>query len=291
MGLDAINSGRTNVLTSPVTLTADLTLANGEKIDNDTDGTVYLQGAGGTNNEDLGIDLETTANAAALISTTSVTTLDLAAVGTTVKLANDQTIVSDTNNEIQLGDGTEDVSFGFGTSNEVTVTTDTGVTRVDFEDIGVKTSVPLFLLAEQHFCGQGANGTTPTYIGPVLQSLADDMRTYVYGAAGCDGLDNTTEATADAPLDRIQALEVHGMVCSVTGGTDDVYTFQLRDDTADVTGVTCNVTLDGGLQTCQVILDAPVTVATASALAVKQVAATDDNCSACDTECFVYFSF
>lgn len=221
-----------------------------------------------------------------------VTFGDDVSIGGNITLENSETIKNDTNNEIEFGNGTEDLSLGFGTSNECTVTTDSGVTRVDFGSIGLKTDTPLLRIESQHFCGQGANGTTATYIGPVLKSAAADETTYVFGAAGCDGLDNTTEATADAPLDTRGDIKVVGMTCVIAdGGTDDVYTFQMRDDTADVTGVTCNVTLDGsGDDTCSVILDAPVTVASASAVAVKQVAATDDDCSGCDTECFVYYT-
>lgn len=213
------------------------------------------------------------------------------AAGTTLTLANGGTIANDTNNEIQLAEGSEDISFGFGTANEATVTTDTGVTRVDFESIGVRTTTPLFLTDVIRFCGQGANGTTAQYMGPV--PFDDTEADLAYGGAGCDGLDSSTEATADAPWAPGYDFKVIGMMCSVDdGGTDDVYTFQMRDDTADVTGVTCNVTLDGsGFDSCTVVLEAPVTVAAASAIAVKAVAATDDDCSACDQECKVFITY
>lgn len=173
-----------------------------------------------------------------------------------------------------------------------TLSSTLGVAGLTTATGGVYTTKPLFLLEDYHFCGQGANGTTATYIGPNLPHRQDDMSTYKFGGAGCDGLDNTTEATADAPIEYAGAIKVVGMACTITdGGTDDVYTFQARDDTADIAGVTCSITLDGaGTDTCSVILAAPVTVAAGSALAIKQVADTDDNCSACDTECFLYFT-
>lgn len=241
--------------------------------------------------EDLivGDDLTVTDDATITGDLTVTTTTTL---NSTVTLENDEVIKNDTNNEIEFGNGTEDISLGFGTSNECTVTTDSGVTRVDFGSIGVKTDTPLTILDSQHFCGQGANGATSSYIGPVLKSAAADETTYVFGAAGCDGLDSTTEATADNPLNRAGAINVVGMACTITdGGTDDAYAFQLRDDTADVTGVTCSITLDGsGTDVCSVILDAPVAVAHGSAMAVKQTG-TDDDCSGCDTECYVYFTY
>lgn len=154
---------------------------------------------------------------------------------------------------------------------------------------------PMTLLGQAYFCGQGANGTTATYIPPVVWSLADDMTTYVYGAAGCDGLDNTTETSGDGVIlgGAGSALKIVGMACAVDdGGTDDVYTFQLRDDAADVTGATCSVTLDGsGFDTCSVRLAAPVTAAAGSLMAIEQAAATDDDCSACDTECTVFYTY
>jgi hypothetical protein len=75
------------------------------------------------------------------------------------------------------------------------------------------------------------------------------------------------------------------------GGTNDSYTFQLRDDTADVSGATCSITLDGSAKGCSVVLTAPVTVAGGSAVAVKEVASVDDNMSSVDTECVVFFTF
>jgi len=58
-------------------LTGDLTLEKGEIIDNSTDGIICLQGAGGTNNEDICFDLETLANIPSIISNTGVTRLSI----------------------------------------------------------------------------------------------------------------------------------------------------------------------------------------------------------------------
>jgi len=266
---------------------ASIILANDETIKNDNDGEIEL----GDGTEDLAFSFGT--NACVLSSDTGVVEFDMGAVGTTVKLANDQTIVSDTDEEIQFGD-TEDTSLGFGTSNEVTVTSDTGVTRWDFGDIGVKTGTPLFMVSSVRFCGNAANATTAVYMPPVQLSTASDMTTYEFGAAGCDGLDNTTETSGDDLLDGAGGLDVsvHGMKCGISAaGTDDTYTFQLRDDAADVTGVTCSVVLDGSAQQCEVLLDEPVVVAAGSLWAVQSAADTDDDVSSADVECQVFYSF
>jgi len=159
---------------------------------------------------------------------------------------------------------------------------------------GIKSTLPLLMVQSAYFCGNGANATTAVYMPSVGHWLADDLTTFTYGAAGCDGLDDTTETSGDGLLQGSGALavKVMGMACGISAaGTDDVYTFQLRDDTADVTGVTCDVTLDGAIQACSVILDAPVTLAAGSLIAVKNVAATDDNVSAADVECQVFFTY
>ena len=59
----------------------DITLENDEIIDNGTDGKVCLQGGGGSNNEDICFDLETTADTVTLSTTTGVTNLDLGTLG------------------------------------------------------------------------------------------------------------------------------------------------------------------------------------------------------------------
>lgn len=157
-----------------------------------------------------------------------------------------------------------------------------------------KLGTTLAMVGSAYFCGNGANATTAVYMPPLQVSTAADMTTYEYGAPGCDGLDNTSETDGDDLLEGNGALDVKvvGMACGISAaGTDDTYTFQLRDDAADVTGVTCNVTLDGSIQACSVLLDAPVTVAAGSLWAVKSVADTDDNVSSADVECQVFYTY
>lgn len=56
-----------------VPMTGDITLENAEIIDNGTDGIICLQGAGGTNNEDICFDLESFSNSAIIQSNTGAT--------------------------------------------------------------------------------------------------------------------------------------------------------------------------------------------------------------------------
>ncbi|MCK5602434.1 hypothetical protein KAR91_11205 [Candidatus Pacearchaeota archaeon] len=58
-------------------LTGNIILENGEIVDNSTDGKVCLRGGGGTNNEDVCFDLETTVNNVNLFSNTGVSSFNL----------------------------------------------------------------------------------------------------------------------------------------------------------------------------------------------------------------------
>jgi hypothetical protein len=154
---------------------------------------------------------------------------------------------------------------------------------------GVAMPIAATALAKIRFCGNGPNATTATYVGPVLDSdYGTDMS---FGGTGCDGKDNTTEATADAVWSTSFAFKPVAMVCSSTCGTDDVMTAQLRDDTANVTGMTCDITLNGTAAQCSVRDASPATVAAGSTIAVKLVNGTDDNCSSGDVECLLFITF
>lgn len=154
---------------------------------------------------------------------------------------------------------------------------------------GVNMAVPAMALTEIRFCGNGPNATTATYIGPVVE--ADFGADMTFGAAGCDAKDNTTEATADAPWNPSLAFKPVAMVCTTTCGTDDTMTLQLRDDTANVAGMTCDITLAGAAAQCVVRDASPATVAANSAIAIRVVNSTDDNCSAGDIECRVFVTY
>lgn len=156
---------------------------------------------------------------------------------------------------------------------------------------GVKTTKPLFNYDKLRFCGNGSNGTTPWFDGPVLES--DTATDFSLGSAGCDGNDSATEGTADRPIDAYSIIKIVGMACvTQAGGTSNTNTFQLRTATADVAGVTCAVTNDNTLaKQCSVILAAPVAIALGATLAVKNVQSGSDDMSAKDMGCTAYYSY
>lgn len=185
-----------------------------------------------------------------------------------------------------------------GDSTETVIVT--GTTTVDAFHVDTGTSVfdegaDFATLAASldviRFCGNGPNATTTVYVGPVVE--ADFGTNMTYGEAGCDAKDNTTEATADAPWHPAFAFQPVAMVCVTGCGTDDTMTLQLRDDTANVTGMTCNITLTGSAAQCQVRDSTPATVAANSAVAISVVNDTDDDCSGAgnDVECRVYIDY
>lgn len=156
---------------------------------------------------------------------------------------------------------------------------------------GLSTTKPLFLHDRLRFCGNGSNGATAWYDGPVLES--DGATDFSIGSAGCDANDSGTEATADRPIDAYHVIKVVGMECvTQAGGAADTNTFQLRNATANVSGMVCTVTNDGSLaKQCSVILAAPVTVPVNTTLAIKNTQSGTDDMSAKDMGCTVYYTF
>jgi signal peptide peptidase SppA len=166
-----------------------LTLANDQTIVSDTDNEIQI----GDNSEDISFGFSG-ANIVDLSSDTGVVQIDFAAVGTTLTLANDQTIISDTDNEIQFGDNNEDISLGFGTGNTVEITSDSGVTKVDFTTINLETDGTFQVLGSGATigweAGSGANtacATTCSGTGACVIGYDTGGNTFV----DCDG------ATAD----------------------------------------------------------------------------------------------
>jgi len=155
--------------------------------------------------------------------------------------------------------------------------------------VGLEAPVVATALSEIRFCGNGPNGAVATYIGPVL--AADHGTDMTFGAAGCDGKDNTTEATADAVWTEGVAFKPVAMTCWSTCGTDDVMSVQLREDASDVTGLACDLTLNGAAAQCSDRLATPETVAAGSTLAIKVVNSTDDDCSSGSVECRVFVTY
>lgn len=172
----------------------------------------------------------------------------------------------------------------FAFDNDVTVGNDLTVTAA------ANVAVPAMLLTQVRFCGNGSNGNTPMYNGPVLESDMDNDMTF--GGAVCDANDSTTETDVDDDAVVGFAYKPTGMVCAIAaGGTDDTVTFQLREDQSDVTGITCNVVMDGAAaKQCSVRLSSPETVAAGSLVDIKIVAENED-LTAIDAECRVFVTF
>lgn len=103
------------------------------------------------------------------------------------------------------------------------------------------------------FCGQLGNNTT-TYLGPSFADGSSGGEGFANDAGGaiCNGLDSTTEATADAPLFTNFGVYVTGMYCravadaGTTGSGSNGTTFNLRIAAAAVSpDLSCTVPTTG----------------------------------------------
>ena len=136
------------------------------------------------------------------------------------------------------------------------------------------------------FCGELAeNGTT--YLGPAVTILGGEGADYQIGTAACDALDNTTEATADAPLFTNVAFKVMGGFCKTDGtlGASETLTYTVRTATASVvttdgaaTTLTC--TISTGQSDCRILAGSTTDIAAGATIAMQAVEASnnaDDN--------------
>lgn len=235
------------------------------------------------------------AGTSTLTGNTTVTG-DVTVTGNDIAFGNGGTVSNATNGAITIGEASEDLICTF-TPNVATYTSSSGVAEINYTSIALQSATVATHLATIRFCGNGISGATPSYMGPVL--LDDTEADLVFGGAGCDALDNTTEATADAPWHAAFAFKPVAMVCVgvCTGASaaNDAITYQLRDDAADVTGMACTATAWSGDNTpsqCTVRDPTPATVAANSAIAIK-MSGTDDACTDAgdDFECLLYVTF
>lgn len=132
------------------------------------------------------------------------------------------------------------------------------------------------------YCGQNDENST-VYFGPPVLTAAEPT----LADATCDGLDSGTETTADVVLSAGLALYPKYMRCITNGtlGASETLTFQLRDDAASATGVTC--ALAAGETTCEVKVPTAAAVAAASATAVRAVQVSDNTDD--DSKCVVLY--
>jgi hypothetical protein len=285
----------------------------GEFLSSDAAGEVCVNGAGGTNNEDLCFDTETTANTIEMNSNTSVAEVDFNAIDLATDALNDVATITGSNADT-IGNGTdgswiltssggtydEDLEIDLdAASNVITLSSSTSAHTVNFSSLAVQTMIPAMMLSEIRFCGNLPGGGTAatSYAGPEPYPPA---ATYDVGGAGCDGLDHATIANVDDawPENPIFGFKVTAMacsaVCSVGGTPDDTLTFTLMDDTVASTNITCNVTLsaDGTAEQCTVLYPAGENVAGGSLLAIK-MESTDDDCddASDDLECRLFLTW
>jgi hypothetical protein len=182
------------------------------------------------------------------------------------------------------------IILGSAATDAATITTDgTGDDELTVPAQSIDTDETTFVVQEAiEFCGQGQN-TADGYFGPQTSRGTE----LVAGSATCDALDAAAVGDADEiPFTNFQkAYTVNGMYCYVaTGGTDDVITFALYDDTSK-TAIDCQITLDGGFEDCNHDRAEQVSVAAASLVAIEIDATTaDENLSDVDFHCTVFIS-
>jgi len=194
--------------------------------------------------------------------------------------------------------GALDVGGASTLTGAVTASSTLSVTGLITGSGGLAVASPSILLEGIRFCGNGHDGSTAHYMGPV--PLDDTEADLAVGGAGCDALDDPTIGNADAPWPRSPnvAFKPVAMVCNglCTGATpaNDPVVFALYDDTAAVAGMTCTFTLAGDATAgqCTVTDPTPATVAAGSAITVK-VSGTDDVCDDAgdDFECIVFVTY
>lgn len=277
-----------------------VTLSDGATIDQSANNVVTIA----ENSED--IELTFGSNLVTVASTTGATVTFTPAVTFTgggvfsdaVTLSDGLTIDQSANNVLTIAENSENIEVTFA-SNAATVSSTTGLAELNFTSIGVESEIVATHLERIRFCGNGSATGAADYMGPVVEHAADDMTIYQFGGSGCDGLNDPTEGTADAPWHAAFAFNPVAMVCVglCTGAStaNDAITYQLRDDTADVTGMACTATAWAGDATpsqCTVRDPTPATVAAGSAIAIKTIG-TDDACADAgdDFECIVYVTF
>lgn len=133
------------------------------------------------------------------------------------------------------------------------------------------------------YCGQLAENGEIFLGAPALTTVEP-----VLADATCDGLDSGTEATADVVLSAILTLYPRYMRCILNGtlGASETLTAQLRDDTANVTGVACSMA--AGETTCEVATPTAAAIAAGSATAVEANEASDNSDD--DLKCIILYA-
>jgi hypothetical protein len=183
-----------------------------------------------------------------------------------------------------LPGGAAALTLGGASTTAVTVTTDsTGNAEVVVPTGSIGATEISASVLRVAYCGQLAENGEIFLGAPALTApepaLADTT---------CDALDNATEGTADVVLSAGLTLVPRYMRCTLNGtlGASETLTAQLRDDTADVTGVTCSM---AEAQTeCEVLVPTASAIAAGSATAVEANEASNNADD--DLKCVVFYN-
>lgn len=148
---------------------------------------------------------------------------------------------------------------------------------------------PAVVTQSIRFCGVGPNGTTANYLGPVLPDTMDtDM---VFGGAGCDALDDTTEGAADEPWHAAFVPLATSLLCTTSCAAAGTLTLSTRSAAAVLDAdLSCDILL--GTETQCVALDpSPTAVAAGATVAIKVVNDGAGDCTGGDVECIVGITY
>lgn len=127
-------------------------------------------------------------------------------------------------------------------------------------------------------CGDLPNNTTdylgaafgfPAGTGYESGTTANDLGFSLTGT-GCDGLDSTTEATADTVMYAANAMRVLGMVCQVGSSGSNGITLNLRASAANVVP-DVSITIATGVVTGAVWMSNPPLIAANAPIAVRAI--------------------
>jgi hypothetical protein len=176
-------------------------------------------------------------------------------------------------------------SLGLANTTTFTITTDgAGDAEVALSENSIGPDELAVITMTVDLCGQNdENGTV--YFGPHLTDNwlenEDDITDGSIGGSICDGLDNGTEGTADAPLTGVLAYKVLGMYCFTDGtlAAGETLVFTARSAAADLTpSVTCSLAV--GETSCVSVTGSTTDIADGATIAVKAVQVSnnsDDN--------------
>lgn len=186
--------------------------------------------------------------------------------------------------------GAASITIGSADVTAFTVTTDgTGDAEAALPENSIGPDEGAFMTDLIYFCGQQVV-TGTVYLGPVTAFLTGDFTAaYVMGDAQCNALEDSTEATADAPIGYANTtFKVLGMMCEVSSSGSNGITATMRSAEADLTP-TMTCTIATGETSCTSVTSSTTDIAADATLAIK-IENTED-LSAQDAWCKVLIAY